>query len=95
MKQIVHKFRKICSIVTFVNALGFRNRPRYQSFVFRIRKHYGTNSSRLCFAGHGAVVGVFSGVIGEILAELFLDKLRLRHAKQYEPLLEPESETPQ
>ena len=36
-----------------------------------------------------------SGVIGEILAELFLDKLRLRHAKQYEPLLEPESETPQ
>jgi len=48
--------------------------------------------------GMGAVVGVFSGVIGEILAELFLDKLRLRHAKQYEPLLEttePESETPQ
>lgn len=43
----------------------------------------------------GAVVGVFSGVIGEILAELFLDKLRLRHAKQYEPILEPESETPQ
>jgi hypothetical protein len=49
----------------------------------------------LVLLGMGAVVGVFSGVIGEILAELFLDKLRLRHAKQYQPILEPEPETPQ
>ncbi len=32
----------------------------------------------LVLLGLGAVVGVFSGVIGEIVAELFLDKLRRR-----------------
>jgi|TARA_B100001094_G_C17506189_1_gene473433 hypothetical protein len=67
---------------------------------FEYLESEGESSSRvsrrdLLLLTMGAVVGVFSGVVGELLAELFLDRLRIQPELSSSIPLDETSETPQ